>query len=322
MTVATGSAAELASQGWDDTGLEDVDASDLSIPRLQIVHSEGVFKNNLTNEEFSEGEFIILGLVKQRVMWPDEVDEGTGGKPLCKSPDHKTGFANVDMSLPADKRFPWATSNFPGPEKFPAHGDNMVKLPCASCKFKDWNSDGKNSKPPCSEQWTLPVQYRAAGTEAWSPALLTLQRSGLKPAKSYITSFAASKTPAFTVITRIGLNTQKRGAVTYSTPTFRKVSESDPEQWLDHSASFRQIKEFITAEPRLAEEDDDAGQTTESSNGDPWENTEAPVEAAVTPPAQEKPAPPAAPKAPAAPPATAPAAATASAPKDDDDLPF
>ena len=81
-------------------GLEDVDAGDITVPRLKIVHAEGVFQDNLSNAKFAELNVILLGLVKQRLMWDVEVEDDA--KPLCKS-------ADFDHGIPSDS-FPWEAS--------------------------------------------------------------------------------------------------------------------------------------------------------------------------------------------------------------------
>jgi len=51
-------------------GLDDMNAGDLSIPRLQIVSKKAMFKDTLSNNEIPSLNVIVLGLVKQRTLWP------------------------------------------------------------------------------------------------------------------------------------------------------------------------------------------------------------------------------------------------------------
>lgn len=331
MTVATTDPNSGAVTGWDpsefsgDTGLEDVSASDIAIPRLQIIHDEGLFKDNLSGTTFGELEVIILGLVKQRIMWASDIDDGD--KPLCKSTEFSFGFPNMRDDIAADKRFPWAESNFEPAQaqpielaagQSPAHpngwsSNGLPVLPCAACKFKEWTkgSNGKNVPPPCTEQHTYPVLYKNEN-EVWTPALLTFQRTGIKPSKTYISSFAQTGQPMFTVVTTIGLTQQSRGMVKYSVPWFKRGSTSDRNAWAEYATQYRTIRDFVRSAPRRQDEED-APAASNNENTAP----EAPVNVTATtqptPPPTPSPAP-----TPPSPQPTPPPAAVA----DDDDLPF
>jgi hypothetical protein len=285
---------------YADIGLEDVGVSDVVIPRLQIIHDEALLKNNLSGETFDKLNVILLGLVKQRVMWADEVGE-SGSRPLCKSPDFENGFPNVRDDVPKDRRFDWSQSNF-SPEDFPADKglNGMVTLPCAQCVFKEWDKQGWK-QPPCAEQHTYPLLYTTDEGESWAPALFTTQKTGIKPSRQYISSFAQTKTPMFTVYTELSLVLQSRGTVKYSTPSFKRRGQTERENWTEYGNQYRSIREFIRQAPRRQ---DDEEEPAASSN----ENT-APETAPASSPA----------------PTPAPAAATsapAAAPAGDDDLPF
>lgn len=301
MTVvpSEGGALPATVDEFDNVGLEDVGVADVVIPRLQIVHTEAVFKNNLSGEEYQSLDVILLGLVKQRIMWDDEVDDGD--KPLCKSPDFEHGFPNVRDDVPKDKRFPWDTSNF-APDDFPAESglNGLVTLPCANCVFKEWDKNGWKN-PPCNEQHTYPLLYTPDEGESWIPALLTTAKTGIKPSRQYISSFAQSKTPMFTVRTTLTLTPQSRGTVKWAVPAFKRGDDTDRDRWTEYAQQFRSIREFIRSAPRRQDEEGDEP-AAESNN----ENT------APTPEPEKK----AEPKAATPPPPAKPAAA------DDDDLPF
>lgn len=303
MTVephAGSGAVEAVPEEWA-TGLEDVGVGDVVIPRLTIIHDQGKFKNNLSNEEFDTIDAIVLGLVKQRVMWDAKVEDGD--KPECKSPDFEHGFPNVRDDIPKDKRFPWEISNFK-PEDFPPENgiNGLVTLPCTSCIFNQWGK-GDWNQPPCAEQHTYPLLYTPDGGESWVPALFTTQKTGIKPSKQFISSFAQTKTPMFTARTTIGLTLQSRGSVKYSVPTFRRTGPSERENWGQYSEQYRTIRDYIRTAPRPGDDEDEGTPATPSANV----NTGP---AAAAPPAEPAAAAP-------APAAAAPAAAPA-----DDDLPF
>jgi hypothetical protein len=325
MTVATPGDSSVTrydpNEFGADTGLEDIAASDLMIPRLRIEHAEGTFKDSLSNISYGTLKIVLFGLVKQRVMWDSDVDEGD--MPLCKSPDFEHGFPNMNPDIKKDKQFPWAKSNFspsdarvielaPGESKAHPNGwssNGMPVLTCSACIFAQWDK-GDWKVPPCSEQHTYPLLYSTDGSPSpnegqWSPALLTVQKTGIKPSRQYIGSFAAAGNPMFTVYTELGLTLQSRGSVRYSVPTFKKLEPTDRNDWADFAARQRQIRAFIRSAPRRM--DDDAAPTPAA----PTDNeNRAPGTVPATPAAT-----PAESKAPTQPTPAAPV-------DDDDDMPF
>lgn len=343
MTVATpeaadSSAVEKWTEDWGSTGLEDIGASDVVLPRLRIEHADGVFKDTLSGATYAKLQVIILGIVKQRIMWPDELDDGD--KPMCKSVDFVHGFPNVRKDAAADKQFPWSESNFSEADLKPVEiaprtdrqfpdgwsSNGYGVLDCASCKFKDWSKDprnGKNVPPRCSEQHTYILQYSGDDGETWTTALLSLQRTGIKPSKTYISSFVQSKTPMFTVITELSLVQDSRGMVKYCTPKFRRIGDSDRTNWQEYHDSYVQIRSFIRSAPRPQ---DDEETVTAPAPGANVNTAPAPAAAPAATPAPAAAAT-VAPEAPvtAAPAAPTPAPVAEPSPpvaEDDDDLPF
>lgn len=292
-------------------GLEDATISDVVIPRLRIDHKKCLFENNLTKETWETLTVIILGLVKQRIMWHEDVDNDD--KPMCKSPNFEHGFPNNSDEQPKAKRFPWADSNF-NPDDFkPENGINgLVTLPCGSCRFTQWSADRK--PPKCSEQHTYPLLYSTPeDPDNFLPALFTVQRTGIKPSRAYLSGFVNAKRPMFTALTEIGLTHQSRGSVEYAVPWFKQLGKTDQDMWQDYGNTFIGIRDWCKQAPRPLEDEDALAAADAGSN----KNTppaQAPAQApAATPPA----ATPAQAAAPAQPAAQATAAAD-----DDDDLPF
>jgi hypothetical protein len=221
------------------TGLEDFDSSDAVMPRLRIIGSEAKFEDNLTGEKHDEITCIMLGLVKQRILWAEEVGEGEG--PLCRSLDFQTG-------LPFIKEFPWKQSGFSAP---PADADGVTNT-CGNCALKEWGSNPRGSTPWCSEQHTFPLLLQTG--DLWMPAILTLQRSGIKPSKAYVSSFVRSKSPLYTAITRITLQPQKRGTVDYAVPQLIRTGATDETDWPEYARQYRDIRAFLQT-PMTASED-------------------------------------------------------------------
>jgi hypothetical protein len=295
-------------QEFGNVGMEDVGASDLIIPRLQLDHKKAVFRDNLSKEEFPELKVVILGLVKQRIMWDDDVEEGD--KPQCKSPDFENGFPQPRTDIPYPKQFPWDRSNFRKEDFPPEQGiNNLITLPCNSCAFAQWGKDprsGKATPPPCSEQHTYPLLY-TTDDETWTLAIATFQRTGIKPSKSYISSFAQSGMPMFTSYTTLSLNSMSRGTVEYAVPVFRKGDQTNRDMWGQYADQYRQIREFVRSAPRNQSEDDNPPAQSNNTNTAPQSQ---PVVVQQPPQPQAAPQP-------------APAPAPAPAPTvPDDDLPF
>lgn len=302
-------------EDFGNLGLEDVGASDLLIPRININHDDAVFVNSLTKEEFPALTAVFLGLVKQRIMWPSKLEEDS--KPQCKSPDNTHGFPNMDESQPKRNQFPWARSNFEPtqakvieiepsstyPQGWSSNGHPT--LPCEACTFAKWGKDEDNRSvpPPCSEQHTYPILYMQEGAEGetlWIPALFTVQRSAIKNSRAYINGFAQSRQPFFTVYTGLTLRHESRGGNEYAVPEFKKMGPSDRNQWGEYANQLRSIREFIRSAPRPKEETDESAAAPTSN-----ENT-APAESQPAAPAPEAAAPAAPPTPPPAPPAPQP----------------
>lgn len=257
-----------------ETGLEDFDTSDLTMPRLVIDHAENKLKNTQTDELFEDLDVVLLGLHKSRIMWGDINDGDDNDPPLCKSPDTKHGFPCVDPELAASKRFPWSAQDVytPADMKPLEVGENLLTMPsigCKQCHFKEWNTDPTGKRPWCSEEWTFPLLYQDPNDpESWVPALFTIKRSGLKPARGYVTTFATKNTPIFTVVTKLGLDANRRGMVKYSTPTFTKIARTHPDSYQDYFESFQSAKQFLLQFP-MPKDDDEAAPEDDGTLDEP-----------------------------------------------------
>ena len=324
MTVAphSGTGAVTGYDPDENIGLEDVGVGDVVMPRLQIVHDGAMFRDSQSKQEFPSLEVILLGLIKQRTMWHPEVDDGD--KPMCKSTDFEHGFPNVSDETKKDKRFPWDKSNF-DPANFAPdpNFNNLITLPCNSCIFKEWDK-GDWKTPPCAEQHTYALLYNSTPDAAsdedktWQPALVSFQKTGIKPSRTYLSAFASSRQPLFTVFTTLSLSQQSRGQVKYSVPVFRKGGPTDRNAWGEFADQYRQVRDYVRQPPR--NEDDEY---VESSVAAPSSNENVAPAAAPAQPASPAPAAqPAAAPAAAAPAAPAQAAAPAAPAPAGDDLPF
>ena len=325
MTVAT-----TGGTGSGIVGLEDIQSTDLRVPRLKIKHAEGVFVDPMSGAEYDKLHMIVLGMVRQRTMWNKSVE--SGDVPQCKSPDAENGFPNIDEEKPGRVRFPWRESNFNRDDYTPDEKGRII-LPCKSCVFTKW---GDKTPPPCSEVATLPVLYSPdPENEGWGVALFSCQKSSLKPAMAYISSFVQRRVPIFSNEVVVTLTTATRGSVVYSTPKFKQGDLTDAADHEDFAFQYNQIREYLRRFPGGGGDQDNSEDLPETSD-----NTHTPAPgspaAAATPPSTPA-APPSdpwatgpsgappvstpAPAAPAAPPVAPPTASTSST-EDDDDLPF
>jgi len=275
--------------GWGDlgdVGLEDVTAADIQMPRLKIDHDRAIFKDPSTGVELERLETIILGLVKQRIMW--DSDLGEGDKPQCKSPDNKFGFPQMRTDIPARKQFPWDKSNF-RIEDFPPNADGQIVLPCESCAFARWGSD--KQRPPCSEQYTYALYYKDPDG-VLRPGIISMQGSGIKPARTYTGTFHSARQPMFTVWTLLTLRPESRGRNVYAVPVFTKGETSPSEDWAGYADQYRGIREFLHQPPRPATKEADEAEAaakaskptpasataaTTLSEDDPWRTSEPPA---------------------------------------------
>lgn len=261
-----------------NVGMEDFDmATDAVMPTIKIDHKKGVFVDGLSGEEFPELDAVLLGLIKQRVLWEAEVEENSKG-PLCRSYNFTEGHPDYD-------RFPWKSATI---FQKPASEDEVVTLPCESCPLKEWDSHPQRDTPWCSEQHTFAIMQIVNEDGDMAPSLLTVQRSAIKPSRTYMTSFAKSKTPLFVCRTKITLDHRKRGNVEYAVPKFTRGAATEQSEFPFFAENYTQIREFVQT-PRIFVAD------AEDENGG------VPADAAA--------------------PAAAPAGATPPA-ADDDDLPF
>lgn len=317
---------------YDNIGLEDFDPNEASVPRIQILHPDGLFKDGQTGEQFPEIHGVFLGLVKQRVMWARVVEDDS--KPLCKSNDAVTGYPNT--TGPDHSLFPWheAGLNMNSQERDPEDGRVIIK--CETCPMTQWTRNGtKNTPPPCSERYTMPIHFATEeGAELDHAGIISFQKSSIGPVKAFVSAFSRAKMPLFSAAMSITLSTTKRGSVVYSVPKVQRRAAVPNDRWEEYARQYRDLREFLRMKPRGLDDEARGGPTTpaaQPAQSNAWGSGAQVVDAEVV----AQPAPPlvgsglidaastamAAPVTPAQPMATAPAAAPVYVPSDDD-LPF
>lgn len=225
----------------DETvGLEDFDDSDAVMPTLSIAHKDGLFVDDLSGATYKELEVIPLGLVKGRILWPAEVS-AEKVPPLCRS-------LNFDIGRPDPKRFPWTASGFAAAD----YADENPQLPCETCKLKEWGTNPKNESPWCAEQHQFIVLVPIGDKGGYGPAILTIQRTGLKPSRAYVTAFRNAKEPLFISTVKLSLDQMRKGSVDYSVPKFARGTPTDPAEYPSYAQMYRRIRGFLQT-PRTAD---------------------------------------------------------------------
>lgn len=214
--------------GAAPVGLENVGSEDISLAAIKIDHKEGVFVDSLTGQTYAEIDGVLLGMLKQRVLWDPDPEAKTG--PLCKSSDSLVGEPR--------EAFPWV--------EFKKQGGNealgAAEINCGTCAFAKWGSHPKNKTPWCSMQYTFPL---VIGLEPGVAGLVTFQRSGVKPTQAYMSGFVRDKIPLFAYRTKLSLNVQKAGTVDFATPVFKRGEAiTDISQMREWAAAFKTIAEI------------------------------------------------------------------------------
>lgn len=224
-------------------GLEDIDESDLTTPRLKILHQEGLFEHPQSNQRWESFDCVLLGMIKQRTLWPPTLGE-EGDPPLCRSFDFKTGYSN-------DEVFPWEESGFDPP----ADDNKSDPLPCADCNLKQWDTHPLTKNPWCNEQHVYPLLI-IDEEDDYIPVILTLSKTGIKPSRAYLNPFFNSGRPLFTVVTNLSLSVDRKGGNKFSVPVFKRVGPTDRVEWDNWAAQYRRIKAFLNT-PRAANVEDE-----------------------------------------------------------------
>ena len=243
-------------------GLEDIDPTDVTMPIFRINHRDGTFINGLTGEEFAEFDAVILGVIKQRILWPREVgDEGEA--PMCRSYDHKVGYPRSETWVrvqPKTSETAQRSSGFTWDQVEAADPMNQnTGLVCANCNLQQWG-DGR-TPPWCNEQWTMPFARLIDGGDPMV-GVISFQRTGLKPCKSYVSAFVQARSPLFTVITRIKAIKQTRGTVEWVVPSFQRIADSDAVQWPMFAENLHNVKAFLTTPRTFTDPDPDEDEVT------------------------------------------------------------
>lgn len=218
-------------------GLEDFGMSDVALPRINIIGSEGVFENPLSGEKFDELNCVIVGLVRQRILWPAELGDEKSA-PMCQSLDFINGKPN-------QVTFPWSAAGLK-PAKSPT-------IACESCKLKEWETHPQGRRPWCAENWHV-VLMNIESDGGLSPAIWTVRGAGLTPARNYISSFVARQKPIFTAVTSVTLESRKKGSNRYAVPKFAKGVATDESLYPVFMDTYTASRAYLQADRSEASE--------------------------------------------------------------------
>lgn len=237
------------------------------MPRLSIVHPDGVFVNSLTDETFKVLNGVALGMVKQRAMFHKEMGKEKL-KPQCKSSDAVTGYPTMQGN--EKDLFPWDKVPFT-PHDLAKDEHGRLTIPCASCPLAQWGE--KKTPPPCAERHAYPVLF--SDKEDWQPGdelpysgIVTFQKSGIKPSVNFLRAFHTSKLPVYSSYMQIKLNREKTGMIVYSVPEFKRISPTDREDWPNYRSDLAAVRELLRQPPRPPE-DGDSKESSSASSGKP-----------------------------------------------------
>jgi len=274
---------EVAIPQEEMVGLEDMGVGDLATPRVSIMHAEGLFKDNLTSQTFDTMRIIILGLVKQRSLFHEDVDDGD--KPMCRSNDFDHGYPVFKSDVASPKKdFPWARSRLSNDQvEWDENGRPVVQ--CKDCFLKEWKSDPTGEKPYCTELWTLPLLMDPFENDNWVPAVLTFKKTQIKPLKVYLSNYRRANTASFTSLTEVNLHVNRRGQVLFSTPEFRSLGPTDSEKWRDYAKLYAEMRGFLMSPPRFFDENE-AQQATDNT-ATPAMQPPAPPQGPAQPPVND-----------------------------------
>jgi len=234
------------------TGLEDFSAEDLRMPRLGINHETGCFEDSLSKTQWPTLRIIALGLIKQRILWPAIVSDDKNANPMCKSTDYQTGYPTLEGKR--EELFPWSATGW-NPQSFQPDNEGRLRLPCESCRLKDWGAHPDGKKTWCSEQHVIPLLYGADGMDPSITALFTTQRSSINASKAFFGSIVRRQQPAFSVTATLSLQPQTRGKNKYYVPIFVEDGLTDQADWALYSENYLTIRAHIHQPPRRKNDD-------------------------------------------------------------------
>ena len=196
-----------------ETGLEELDAGDLIIPRLTITQpstpdidtaNQGKFCINITGDFHDNMRVAMIKLSKSRILFPEKYKRDN--EPLCRSHDFK---------VPAND-IPGATPMCDTCGLLPlAPGEKNAKHKCA---YANWGAD--NEPPRCQEVWNSLI----VDLESYMPMWFSLKSTALKPFRKIVSAISmisqAKKIPMWGMGFNMTLEKTVNDSGTFYVPAF------------------------------------------------------------------------------------------------------
>lgn len=166
------------------SGYEDFDSNDLIIPRVKIVQptsrkgTAGKFLMNLTDEEFTSMDIIVIKASRSRVLWGDDLE---AQEPVCKS----SNFLVPDPSI----EYPVS----PACAVYSQKGDlRVLEVLCEKAKWIN------NERPECNQSYNL-----LCLTSEHVPFWISLSGASISPVKRFISAIALRRKKLWQFVTTI-----------------------------------------------------------------------------------------------------------------------
>lgn len=202
-----------------ETGLEELDTSDLIIPRLNITQpttpdieddQRGKFAVNVTGDYHDTMRVALIKLSKSRILFPEKYNRDN--EPLCRSYNFKTPDEKIESPMAEH------CGLIPGEKK--KH----------LCEYANWGVDG--SAPRCQETWDLLI----VDLDSYIPMWFSLKSTALKPLRKIVSAISmmsnAKKVPMWRFGFDMSLEKVTNSSGTFYVPVFsglKAIDTSDAE---------------------------------------------------------------------------------------------
>jgi len=244
-TINETTTAASVYQGPVETGLEEMDAGDLIIPRMSITQpttpdidaaNQGKFLVNITGDFQETMTAVLIKLSKSRILFPEKYKRDNA--PLCRSHDFKVPANDIPGAEPMAK-FCGLLPLAPG-EKKQKH----------ACPYANWTVDdkGKPVPPRCQETWnTLIVDL-----ESYMPMFFSLKSAALKPLRKIISAISmiarAKNVPMWSLKFDMALEKVTNDSGTFYIPTFNGLSALEKDDAENMAAIRQQLAGVVISE--------------------------------------------------------------------------
>lgn len=215
LTTAPGNAMAT---GPIETGLEELGAGDLIIPRLSITQpttpdianeQQGKFCVNITGDYQDTMRVALIKLSKSRILFPEKYKRDND--PLCRSHDFKMPANDIPNSEPMAA----SCGLIPGDKKKHV------------CEYANWGAD--NTPPRCQETWNLLI----VDINTYMPMWFSVKSTALKPLRKIVSAVSmicqAKRLPMWSLGFDMAIEKTTNDSGTFYIPTFSGLTNLTPE---------------------------------------------------------------------------------------------